>query len=152
MKLKNSNGVQKILDHRSIIPNEPICPLAHVQLGHGLTMQGKAAKARVAYQDLVSLTTMSLHAMSVIRFVRLCGGGAMDGVDDHVRQSLPATESTHQTLPRAWSLPAFTRESQTATFSVHNLKILFRYREVLGLYRARAWETMMCQTITYSWF
>ncbi len=46
---------QKILDHRGIVLNEPIGPLAHLQIGRAYAMQGDAAKAKAAYQDFVAL-------------------------------------------------------------------------------------------------
>ncbi len=48
---------QKILDHRGIvlIMNSPIGALAHPQLGRGYAMQGDAAKAKIAYQDFLTL-------------------------------------------------------------------------------------------------
>jgi tetratricopeptide (TPR) repeat protein len=46
---------QKILDHRSIVLNEPIGVLAHLQLGRAYAMQGDTAKARAAYQDFLTL-------------------------------------------------------------------------------------------------
>jgi eukaryotic-like serine/threonine-protein kinase len=46
---------QKILDHRGIVLNEPIGALAHLQLGRAFAMQGDIAKARVAYQDFLTL-------------------------------------------------------------------------------------------------
>jgi eukaryotic-like serine/threonine-protein kinase len=46
---------QKILDHRGIVLNEPIGALAHLQLGRAYAMQGDTLKARVAYQDFLTL-------------------------------------------------------------------------------------------------
>jgi eukaryotic-like serine/threonine-protein kinase len=46
---------QKILDHRSIVVNEPIGALAHLQIGRAYAMSGDAAKARAAYQDFFTL-------------------------------------------------------------------------------------------------
>lgn len=46
---------QKILDHRGIVLNEPIGALAHLQLGRAYMMSGDTAKARVAYQDFLTL-------------------------------------------------------------------------------------------------
>ena len=46
---------QKILDHRGIVLNEPIGALAHLQLGRAYVLQGDPARARGAYQDLLSL-------------------------------------------------------------------------------------------------
>ena len=46
---------QRILDHRGIVLNEPIGALAHLQLGRAYAMQRDIAKARVAYQDFLTL-------------------------------------------------------------------------------------------------
>jgi tetratricopeptide (TPR) repeat protein len=42
---------QKILDHASIVGNEPIGALAHLGLGRAYSLSGNAAKAKTAYQD-----------------------------------------------------------------------------------------------------
>lgn len=47
--------LQKILDHRGIVLNEPIGALAHLQVGRAYALQGDTAKARVAYQDFLAL-------------------------------------------------------------------------------------------------
>jgi eukaryotic-like serine/threonine-protein kinase len=46
---------QKILDHPGIVVNEPIGALARLQLGRAYAMSGYTAKARVAYQDFLTL-------------------------------------------------------------------------------------------------
>jgi serine/threonine protein kinase/tetratricopeptide (TPR) repeat protein len=46
---------QKILDHRGIVLNSPIGALAHLQIGRAYAMQGDTAKAKVAYQDFLTL-------------------------------------------------------------------------------------------------
>jgi eukaryotic-like serine/threonine-protein kinase len=46
---------QKILNHRSIVLNEPIGALAHLQIGRAYAMQGDSAKAKAAYQDFLTL-------------------------------------------------------------------------------------------------
>jgi DNA-binding winged helix-turn-helix (wHTH) protein/tetratricopeptide (TPR) repeat protein len=46
---------QKILDHRGIVTNEPIGALAHLQIGRAYAMQGDTAKAKLAYQDFLTL-------------------------------------------------------------------------------------------------
>jgi tetratricopeptide (TPR) repeat protein len=46
---------QKIIDHRSIVLNEPIGALAHLQVGRAYALQGNTAKARAAYQDFLTL-------------------------------------------------------------------------------------------------
>ena len=42
---------------QSLFPsvNEPISPLAHLQLGRAYAMQGDIAKAKAAYQDFLTL-------------------------------------------------------------------------------------------------
>jgi len=47
--------LQKILDHRGIVLNEPIGALAHLQIGRAYAMQGDTAKAKAAYQDFLTL-------------------------------------------------------------------------------------------------
>ena len=47
--------LQKILDHRGIVLNEPTGALAHLQIGRAYAMQGDTAKARAAYQDFLTL-------------------------------------------------------------------------------------------------
>jgi tetratricopeptide (TPR) repeat protein len=46
---------QKILDHRGIVLNEPIGTLAHLGLARSYVLQGDTAKAKVAYQDFLTL-------------------------------------------------------------------------------------------------
>lgn len=46
---------QKILDHRGIVLYSPIGALAHLQIARAFAMQGETAKARVAYQDFLTL-------------------------------------------------------------------------------------------------
>ena len=46
---------QKILNHRGIVASEPIGALAHLQLGRALASSGDKVKARVAYQDFLTL-------------------------------------------------------------------------------------------------
>jgi eukaryotic-like serine/threonine-protein kinase len=46
---------QKILDHRGIVLNSPIGALAHLQIARAYAMQGDTAKAKVAYQDFLTL-------------------------------------------------------------------------------------------------
>ena len=47
--------LQKILDHRGIVLNEPIGALAHLGLARAYAMQGDTTKARAAYQDFLTL-------------------------------------------------------------------------------------------------
>ncbi len=46
---------QKILDHRSIVVSDPIGALAHLQLGRAYALSGDASKAKIAYQDFLTL-------------------------------------------------------------------------------------------------
>jgi eukaryotic-like serine/threonine-protein kinase len=46
---------QKILDHRGVVRNKPIGPLAHLGLARAYAMQGDTAKAKAAYQDFLTL-------------------------------------------------------------------------------------------------
>jgi eukaryotic-like serine/threonine-protein kinase len=47
--------LQKILDHRGIVWNQPIGALAHLQLGRAYAMAGDAATAKAAYNDFLTL-------------------------------------------------------------------------------------------------
>jgi hypothetical protein len=46
---------EKILNHRGIVLADPIGALAHLQLGRALAMSGDKTKARIAYQDFLTL-------------------------------------------------------------------------------------------------
>jgi tetratricopeptide (TPR) repeat protein len=46
---------QKILDHRGIVLNQPIGPLAHLGLARAYLLQADDAKARTAYKDFFTL-------------------------------------------------------------------------------------------------
>jgi len=46
---------QKILDHRVIVAIDPIGALAHLQLGRALAMSGDKTKAKMAYEDFLTL-------------------------------------------------------------------------------------------------
>jgi eukaryotic-like serine/threonine-protein kinase len=46
---------QKIIDHRSIVLNEPIGALAHVALARGYALQGDTARAKSAYKEFFAL-------------------------------------------------------------------------------------------------
>lgn len=46
---------QKILDHRGIVINSPIGALAHLGLARAYVLQSDTAKARAAYQDVLTL-------------------------------------------------------------------------------------------------
>jgi predicted Zn-dependent protease len=46
---------QKIIDHRSVVTNDLLGALAHLQLGRAYAMQSDAGKAKAAYQDFLTL-------------------------------------------------------------------------------------------------
>jgi hypothetical protein len=46
---------QKILDHPSVVVNQPIGALAHLGLGRAYALQGETLRARTAYQDFLAL-------------------------------------------------------------------------------------------------
>ena len=46
---------QKVLDYRGIVANDPIGALAHLQIGRAYAIQGDTAKAKLAYQDFLTL-------------------------------------------------------------------------------------------------
>jgi serine/threonine protein kinase len=46
---------QKIIEHRGLVANCPLGALAHLQLARAYALQGDTAKARVAYQDFLTL-------------------------------------------------------------------------------------------------
>jgi DNA-binding winged helix-turn-helix (wHTH) protein len=46
---------QKILDHRGIVVNAPIGALAHVGLGRAYVLSGDKSRAKIAYQDFLTL-------------------------------------------------------------------------------------------------
>jgi tetratricopeptide (TPR) repeat protein len=46
---------QKVMDHRGIVLADPIGALAHLQLGRALALSGDKDKARIAYQDFLTL-------------------------------------------------------------------------------------------------
>jgi tetratricopeptide (TPR) repeat protein len=56
---KNAAGAagefQKILDHASIVGNEPIGALAHLGLARAYSLSGNTAKAKTAYEDFFTL-------------------------------------------------------------------------------------------------
>jgi eukaryotic-like serine/threonine-protein kinase len=52
---KASAEFQKFLDHRSLLANNPLYALAHVQLGRAHFLQGDTAKAKACYQDFFAL-------------------------------------------------------------------------------------------------
>jgi len=46
---------QKIIDHRTVVANDLLGALAHLQLGRAYVMQGDAGKARAAYRQFLTL-------------------------------------------------------------------------------------------------
>ena len=46
---------QKILDHRTLVVSDPIGALARLQLGRAFALSGDNIKARIAYQDFLTL-------------------------------------------------------------------------------------------------
>lgn len=46
---------QKILDHLGIVQNSPIGALAHLQIGRAYALAGDSTRAKVAYQDFLTL-------------------------------------------------------------------------------------------------
>jgi len=46
---------QKILDHSGIVVNEPIGALAHLGLARAYALQGETTRAKLAYQDFLTL-------------------------------------------------------------------------------------------------
>ena len=56
---KNGNAAaaefQKILDHAGVVGNEPIGALAHLGLGRAYSLSGNTGKAKIEYQDFLTL-------------------------------------------------------------------------------------------------
>jgi hypothetical protein len=46
---------QKILDHRGVVFSDPISALARLQLGRAYVLSGDKSKAKIAYQDVLTL-------------------------------------------------------------------------------------------------
>jgi hypothetical protein len=46
---------QKILDHRTVVINDPMGVLVHLGLARAHTMAGDTPKAKAAYQDFLTL-------------------------------------------------------------------------------------------------
>src|SRR5205807_1638849 len=46
---------RKIIDHRTIVLNDPIGALARLQLGRAFALSGDKAGAKAAYQDFLTL-------------------------------------------------------------------------------------------------
>ncbi len=56
---------QKLLDHRSIVQNNPLGSLAHLQIGRAYAMQGDTAKSKAAYQDFLTLWKDADHDVPI---------------------------------------------------------------------------------------
>jgi eukaryotic-like serine/threonine-protein kinase len=50
-----ANEFQKLLDHRNMLGNSPLFPLAHLQLGRAHALSGDPAKAKTAYNEFLTL-------------------------------------------------------------------------------------------------
>jgi DNA-binding winged helix-turn-helix (wHTH) protein/tetratricopeptide (TPR) repeat protein len=61
---------RKILDHRSIVLNEPIGALARLQLGRAYALQGDSVKARSAYQEFLTLWKDADPDIPILRHAR----------------------------------------------------------------------------------
>jgi eukaryotic-like serine/threonine-protein kinase len=59
--------LQKILDHRGIVINDPIGALAHLQLGRAFALSGDQNKAKAAYQDFLTLWTDADPDIPILR-------------------------------------------------------------------------------------
>jgi len=46
---------RKVLDHRGIVLADPIGALAHLQIGRAYAVAGNRDKAKIAYQDFLTL-------------------------------------------------------------------------------------------------
>jgi len=46
---------QNIIDHRSVVANDVLGALAHLQLGRAYAVYGDTAKSKAAYQDFLTL-------------------------------------------------------------------------------------------------
>jgi eukaryotic-like serine/threonine-protein kinase len=73
---------QRILDLPGVVANEPIGALARLGLARALRLQGRAAEARVAYQDLLQLWKDADPDLPVVRTARseyaaLTSGGGL---------------------------------------------------------------------------
>jgi eukaryotic-like serine/threonine-protein kinase len=52
---KAAAELQTIIDHRSVVTNDIVGALAHLQLGRAYAMAGDTAKAKAAYEDFLTL-------------------------------------------------------------------------------------------------
>jgi len=58
---------QKILDHRGAVIVDPISVLAHLQLGRAYALSGDETKAKIAYQDFLTLWKDADHDIPVLK-------------------------------------------------------------------------------------
>ena len=58
---------QKVLDHRSVVINDPMGVLAHLGLARAHTMAGDTAKAKAAYQDFLALWKDADPAIPILK-------------------------------------------------------------------------------------
>lgn len=58
---------EKILHHRGIVQSDPICALAHLQLGRAFGLSGNKVKAKAAYQDFLMLWKDADQEIPVLR-------------------------------------------------------------------------------------
>jgi len=50
-----ANEFQKLVEHRNMLGNSPLFPLAHLQLGRAYVMAGDTTKAKAEYQEFLAL-------------------------------------------------------------------------------------------------
>ena len=58
---------QKFLDHRTVVANCFLAPLAHLGLGRAYALQGDTARARAAYQDFFALWKKADPDLPILR-------------------------------------------------------------------------------------
>ena len=56
---------QKILDHRGVVISDPIGALSRLQLGRAFALSGDKAKAKIAYQDFLTLWKDADHDIPI---------------------------------------------------------------------------------------
>ena len=62
---------QKILDHREIVVSDPIGALAHLQIGRAYAAAGDSGKAKLAYQDFLTLWQDADPDLPILKQARL---------------------------------------------------------------------------------
>lgn len=58
---------QKLIDHRGLLANAPLAPLAHLHLGRAYVLSGDAANAKAAYQDFFTLWKNADSGIPILR-------------------------------------------------------------------------------------